>query len=86
VEFEFDEPKSQENKAKHGIDFVEAQELWLDDALVLTLPEKVLCRPDCAGLCEVCGASLNDVDPAEHSHERPPDPRFAKLRELIDDE
>jgi uncharacterized DUF497 family protein len=31
--FEFDERKSQANKAKHGVDFVEAQALWLDEAL-----------------------------------------------------
>ena len=31
--FEFDERKSQANKAKHCIDFVEAQALWLDEAL-----------------------------------------------------
>lgn len=34
MEFEFDEAKSQANKSKHGIDFVEAQALWLDDMLV----------------------------------------------------
>jgi hypothetical protein len=28
VEFEFDPRKSENNKAKHGIDFVEAQALW----------------------------------------------------------
>lgn len=32
--FEFDERKSQANKAKHGIDFVEAQALWLDENLL----------------------------------------------------
>ena len=32
--FEFDEQKSRANKAKHGIDFVEAQALWADDGLV----------------------------------------------------
>jgi hypothetical protein len=32
--FEFDETKSQANKVKHGIDFVKAQDLWLDDRLV----------------------------------------------------
>ncbi len=31
VEFEFDEAKSRANKAKHGIDFVEAQVLWKDE-------------------------------------------------------
>jgi uncharacterized DUF497 family protein len=35
VGFEFDEQKSRANKAKHGIDFVEAQALWADDALVV---------------------------------------------------
>jgi uncharacterized DUF497 family protein len=34
VGFEFGEQKSRANKAKHGIDFVEAQALWADDALV----------------------------------------------------
>ena len=32
--FEFDERKSRLNKLKHGIDFVEAQALWLDEALL----------------------------------------------------
>lgn len=31
-EFEFDENKSTANKAKHGIDFIEAQKLWEDEA------------------------------------------------------
>jgi hypothetical protein len=30
MEFEFDRRKSQTNKKKHGIDFVEAQALWQD--------------------------------------------------------
>ena len=30
MEYEFDEQKSKANKAKHGIDFVEAQTLWED--------------------------------------------------------
>ena len=34
LEFEFDDRKSRLNKLKHGIDFVEAQALWLDDALL----------------------------------------------------
>ena len=29
MSFEFDLPKSRSNKTKHGIDFNEAQELWL---------------------------------------------------------
>jgi uncharacterized DUF497 family protein len=32
-QFEFDERKTRINKLKHGMDFVEAQALWLDEAL-----------------------------------------------------
>jgi uncharacterized protein len=55
---------------------------WARDALVLALPAKILCREDCRGLCAICGADLNAVDPAEHRHEEGGDPRWAKLREL----
>jgi uncharacterized DUF497 family protein len=34
VEFEFDESKSQANKSKYGIDFVDAQALWMDETFV----------------------------------------------------
>jgi uncharacterized protein len=55
---------------------------WANDALVLALPSQPLCRLDCAGLCSVCGESLNDADPEAHRHQQGGDPRFAKLREL----
>ena len=37
--FEFDAKKSESNRTKHGIDFVEAQELWNDPKL-LEIPAK----------------------------------------------
>jgi uncharacterized protein len=54
---------------------------WARDALALALPAKLLCRPDCAGLCPVCGVDLNRAGP-EHGHEQGPDPRWAKLSEI----
>ena len=55
---------------------------WARDALVLELPDKILCRPDCAGLCPVCGRDLN-VEP--HVHEEVEvDSRWAALSELKD--
>ncbi len=54
---------------------------WARDALALVLPATLLCRPDCAGLCPVCGVDLNEAGP-DHHHEREPDPRWAKLSEL----
>jgi uncharacterized protein len=55
---------------------------WAHDATLLALPTRFLCRPDCAGLCPVCGASLNDADPADHEHDSGKDPRWAALDNL----
>ncbi len=54
---------------------------WARDALALSLPQQLLCREGCAGLCPVCGVDLNNAEPG-HAHEREPDPRWAKLSEL----
>ena len=53
---------------------------WVRDALVLALPVQIVCSEQCRGLCDICGATLNE-DPS-HAHEREPDPRWAKLSEL----
>jgi uncharacterized protein len=53
---------------------------WARDAVALALPDKILCRPDCAGLCPVCGKNLND-EPHEHE-ETDTDPRWAALEAL----
>ena len=42
--FEFDAEKSTANKAKHGIDFVEAQQIWMD-ADRLQIPARSLNEP-----------------------------------------
>jgi uncharacterized protein len=55
---------------------------WARDAVVLGLPEKILCREDCAGLCPVCGRDLN-LDPHGHDDEEL-DARWAALSELRD--
>lgn len=55
---------------------------WAHDAVVLALPTRILCRPDCLGLCPVCGEPLNDADPADHEHEKPVDPRWSALKDL----
>ena len=56
---------------------------WARDAIALELPDKILCRPECAGLCPACGADWNqrscDCDMTI------PDPRWDALRELTFD-
>jgi uncharacterized DUF497 family protein len=42
--FEFDAEKSDANRAKHGIDFVEAQSLW-NDPMLLEIPAKIEDEP-----------------------------------------
>ena len=54
---------------------------WAREAFALAAPVKVLCKEDCAGLCPVCAADLNEAGP-EHHHEQERDPRWAKLSEL----
>ena len=43
-----------------------------------------LCRPDCKGLCPVCGADLNEGDCG--CDRFVPDPRLAALQQLINKE
>lgn len=50
------------------------------EAVVLALPEKLLCREDCLGICPQCG---NDRNLEEcHCHVENLDPRWDKLKEL----
>jgi len=44
MEFEFDNNKSEENKKRHGIDFVEAQMLW-DDPDRIEVPARTIDEP-----------------------------------------
>jgi uncharacterized protein len=55
---------------------------WAHDAVALALPDKILCRDGCRGLCPVCGKDLNREP---HAHEgEGVDPRWAALSELRD--
>ena len=77
---EVDQPGGGEELASP---YVEGDELnlnaWANDALTLDLDWQILCRVDCAGLCPECGDNLNE---RPHEHEKPVDPRWAKLSEL----
>lgn len=69
--------------------------LWIDehneidlappihDELSLSEPMHPLCRPDCPGLCPVCGERLTLGRPHEHRDEEV-DPRLASLARLLD--
>jgi uncharacterized protein len=50
------------------------------EAISLAEPIWLVCRPDCRGLCSVCGADLNEQTDHEHPGETA-DPRLAGLAE-----
>ena len=54
--FEFDEAKSRANKKKHGIDFVEAQDLWLDGNLL-----RIAARSESEGPFRLCGTAQREA-------------------------
>lgn len=66
-----------------GEDWV-AFDLSVREALLLAMPMKPLCRPDCKGLCPRCGTNLNEstCDCAPE----PADSRWEELRSLLEEE
>ena len=48
---------------------------------VLNLDSKLLCKPDCKGMCCRCGKNLND---GPCSCQKELDPRFAALQQLLE--
>jgi uncharacterized protein len=79
-EYQATNPDDDELRTPYVVDDRLDLSAWARDALALALPGQILCRPDCAGLCPVCGKDLN-VEPHEHAEERT-DPRWAVLEEL----
>jgi uncharacterized protein len=65
-------------------DTIEAERIDLTDVvreqLLLNLPQQVLCKEDCRGLCEKCGANRNLIDCKCENDEL--DPRWAALQNL----
>lgn len=54
------------------------------DAVVMSLPFRPLCQPDCLGLCSECGARLSDPGNEDHHHESI-DPRWKALQGLTEE-
>jgi uncharacterized protein len=79
-EYQATNPDDEEMTTPYLVDDRVDVSAWARDAVALALPDKILCRLDCAGLCPVCGKNLND-EPHTHEEERI-DPRWAALEAL----
>jgi uncharacterized protein len=82
-EYQASTPDDEELTTPYLVDDMLEVSAWARDAVALALPDKILCRPDCAGLCAVCGKNLND-EPHEHDEELA-DPRWSVLEALRDE-
>jgi uncharacterized protein len=60
----------------HALDLSEI----LNQYMISAIPMKLLCRPDCAGLCPACGHNLNEGSCSCPSQTK--DPRWSKLVKL----
>ena len=81
-------PKMAEGMDERDDDFIVTEDGFLDaDALLselfeMNFPTKILCREDCRGLCQRCGADLN-VAPCSCGGKET-DPRLAALGPLLE--
>jgi uncharacterized protein len=64
----------------HTLDLVEA----IREHVILSLPMQPLCRPDCAGICPICGGNRNQGACPGHPDEV--DERMAVLARLLSEE
>ena len=75
------EATTEYDEVGHIVDGTIDLEQPLIDMVGLDLPLSPVCRPDCPGLCSVCGVPLAEAEPGHH-HERI-DPRWAKLSAMF---
>ena len=65
VEFEFEELYEFPSRHREETDLILPMDGYIDlmslyrEYLILAMPIKPVCSPDCMGLCEICGANLN---------------------------
>lgn len=66
--------------------FMEGYQLNVDDLIknecFMNLPTKVLCKPDCKGICMRCGKDLNTGECGCDTFV--PDPRMARIKDIFD--
>ena len=55
---------------------------FIEDCLFINEPSKILCREDCRGLCQHCGANLN-YETCSCDAEAEIDPRMEALKSLL---
>lgn len=55
---------------------------FMESEICINMPTKILCRPDCKGICKVCGKNLNEGDCG--CDQFVPDPRMAAIKDIYE--
>ena len=90
LSFEFAEMFTFRSHAVEDTELILPDDLQIDLApllaeyLYLDIPINPMCKPDCQGLCPICGENQN-FSTCNHSEENV-DPRLSVLKALLDDE
>ena len=79
--FEFDAAKSESNRAKHGINFIDAQSLW-SDPMLLEIPAKTEDEPRFLAVGQIDGKHWSAVITYRGSHVRLISVRRARTEEV----
>lgn len=56
-------------------------EALVNSEILVNMPVKVLCKPDCKGICKQCGHNLNEGDCGCDTFV--PDPRMAAIKDIF---
>ncbi len=82
----FTEEEIARGESDEEVQYISADTTTLDlgedvrQFLILAVPQKILCRDDCRGLCPVCGSNRNKVDCK--CAEKAMDPRWEALKKM----
>ena len=72
VHFEFEELYEFPSRTREETDLILPADGYIDlselyrEFMILGIPMRSLCKEDCQGLCEVCGANLNQTTCEHH--------------------
>ena len=76
---------NEEEEYEDGLEFMEGYQLNVEtfvyNEILLNWPMKILCEPDCKGICKVCGKNLNHGECGCDTFV--PDPRMAAIKDIF---
>lgn len=55
---------------------------FMESEICINMPTKILCQPDCKGICKVCGKNRNEGDC--NCDQFVPDPRMAAIKDIYE--